>query len=532
MYKLVYCLTIILLVFDIEASNTVSAKNNLTDSLSDKFYRTGLVFIESEKYNDAINCFNKAELYSPNSKLLADILNNRGLSYDHIGDHKNAMKDYLGALSIYDRIGDTSGTIKVYNRLGNLYRKGLNREKCLDYYSKSLELCISQNKDYDRAIVLNNIGLVYLESEPDKALKFLKESYYYSKRTGDSTRISVTIQSIAQIYMDKRLFKDAMRYFRTALNMDVKNHYKLGIASNYCNMANIMLKTNQIDLARKYLDKSFLIATEINSTESLRIIFNLNVLYYGLKGQPDTMWYYTEKADSIGEMLYSLEGKSLIAEMQTKYETEKKENTIELLQTNNRLRESQLKIRNYTLIFLLLIVGFMGIILMLNRNLIFAKKNLLKKNLEIVNNEADRSINEESIKDYKEGYDLKYSTSNLDDIHKEFIKTEIVRIFNNTSLFLENSFDLSELSQIIGTNKSYVSQVINEAYNRNFNSLLNDYRIREAMKIISDPANHKYTIETIAGKVGYNSKTSFNNAFKKYTGLTPSFYVKSIKAGF
>ena len=138
MYKLVYCLTIILLVFDIEASNTVSAKNNLTDSLSDKFYRTGLVFIESEKYNAAINCFNKAELYSPNSKLLADILNNRGLSYDHIGDHKNAMKDYLGALSIYDRIGDTSGTIKVYNRLGNLYRKGLNREKCLDYYSKSL----------------------------------------------------------------------------------------------------------------------------------------------------------------------------------------------------------------------------------------------------------------------------------------------------------------------------------------------------------------------------------------------------------
>ncbi len=76
MYKLVYCLTIILLVFDIEASNTDSV--SIVDSLSDKFYRTGLVFIESEKYNDAINCFNKAILYSPNSKLLADILNNRG----------------------------------------------------------------------------------------------------------------------------------------------------------------------------------------------------------------------------------------------------------------------------------------------------------------------------------------------------------------------------------------------------------------------------------------------------------------------
>jgi AraC-like DNA-binding protein/Tfp pilus assembly protein PilF len=529
MYKLVYFLAIILLVFNIEASNTDSV--NIADSLSDKFYRTGLVFIKSEKYNDAINCFNKAELYSPNSKLLADILNNRGLSYDNIGDHKYAMKDYLKALSIYDRIGDTSGKIKVYNRLGNLYRKSLNKEKCLDYYFKSLELCISHNNDYDRAIVLNNIGLVYLESDPDKALNFFKESYYYSKKVRDSSKISVTIQSIAQIYLNKQLFEDAMRYFKAALDMDLKNNYKLGIASNYCNMANIMLKTNQIDLAKKYLDKSYLIATEINSTELLRIIFNLNVLYYGLKGQPDTMWYYTQKADSIREMLYNLEGKSLIAEMQTKYETEKKENTIDLLQANNRLRESQLKIRNYTLIFLLLIVGFMGIILMLNRNLIFTKKNLLKKNLELVNNEADRSINDQFIEDYKEGCDLKYSTSNLDDTHKEFIKTEIARIFNNTLLFLENSFDLTELSQIIGTNKSYVSQVINETYNRNFNSLLNDYRIKEARKIISDPANHKYTIETIAGKVGYNSKTSFNNAFKKYTGLTPSFYIKSIKAG-
>jgi len=58
--------------------------------------------------------------------------------------------------------------------------------------------------------------------------------------------------------------------------------------------------------------------------------------------------------------------------------------------------------------------------------------------------------------------------------------------------------------------------------------LLAKYRVEEAIRILSDDKKNKKTIEEISEMVGYNSKTAFNNAFKKLTGITPSEFRKSI----
>jgi AraC-like DNA-binding protein len=109
-----------------------------------------------------------------------------------------------------------------------------------------------------------------------------------------------------------------------------------------------------------------------------------------------------------------------------------------------------------------------------------------------------------------------------------------IRILNgvNTELsanryFSNNLASLSELARRIGESPHNVSQVINEKLNQSFFELLASYRVEEARKILSDKRNSNLTIEEVSEMVGYNSKTAFNNAFRKNSGTTPSEFRKS-----
>lgn len=94
----------------------------------------------------------------------------------------------------------------------------------------------------------------------------------------------------------------------------------------------------------------------------------------------------------------------------------------------------------------------------------------------------------------------------------------------------QNGFSLHRLAELVEGNPNYVSQVINEKYHCNFNTLLNEYRIREACKRMNDVQTYDHlTIDAIAASVGIKARSSFIMAFKKFTGMTPSAYQKIAK---
>ncbi len=95
----------------------------------------------------------------------------------------------------------------------------------------------------------------------------------------------------------------------------------------------------------------------------------------------------------------------------------------------------------------------------------------------------------------------------------------------NEKLFLKQDLTINKLASYINVSRTYLSQVINELFQKNFNTLVNEYRIKEARDMLIE--NKNMTIEGIANEVGFRSKSSFNSAFKKYTGVTPSFFMKN-----
>jgi AraC-like DNA-binding protein len=121
----------------------------------------------------------------------------------------------------------------------------------------------------------------------------------------------------------------------------------------------------------------------------------------------------------------------------------------------------------------------------------------------------------------------KYERSGLTKTKAEAFHKKLIHLMETDKPFTYSSLKLNQLAKMIGTTPNYLSQVINEECDQNFYDFVNGYRINEAKKMIQDPGNEQVTLLSIAYDVGFNSKSAFNTAFKKYTGMTPSQFRKN-----
>ena len=94
--------------------------------------------------------------------------------------------------------------------------------------------------------------------------------------------------------------------------------------------------------------------------------------------------------------------------------------------------------------------------------------------------------------------------------------------------YLNSEISLSKLGENFGVHSNYLSQVINDRENKNFYDYINYYRIDEFKRMVTDPKKRKLTIMALAFECGFNSKSAFNNCFKKFTNQTPSEFMKRV----
>lgn len=114
----------------------------------------------------------------------------------------------------------------------------------------------------------------------------------------------------------------------------------------------------------------------------------------------------------------------------------------------------------------------------------------------------------------------KYKTSSLTEVQQELLLAKLTGVMENEKPFLHPDFSLPELAGELKTSVHILSQAINEGLKKTFFEMTAEYRVMEAKRLLIEQPNIK--VEEIAEQVGYSSKSSFNTAFKKITGKTPS----------
>ncbi|MCL2289455.1 MAG: AraC family transcriptional regulator [Bacteroidetes bacterium] len=453
-------------------------------------------------------------------KRIVEAFNKSAVIYLNLCDYRTAYELLIKALTLCEKINDFSLKSRIYNNIGNIYYRFNKYDIAKLYYSKALELC---QDSIGIIIILNNLGAIELENEQmDSAYFLLSRSLGISKQHNSANSHGV-LNNIASLYEKRMLYDSAFYYYQLSSDEARKNNKIEALAQNLSDLGNLFFKINKIDSALFYMGLSNTIAEENNF---LRILSNN---YFTLskieesKGRTKKAFEYFKLYSDLKDSVLNVEKFGEINQLQRLYEISKVNQQIEQLVIEQQINERTIryqKIIQFITFGVLLLVGIVLLyIFFQKRRLNTAYKALFEKNLEIMNlQEKSSEKNREKIK----------KKVLVHDMQDELID-KILNIMEDTSIICDAEFSIDKLVVLVHSNYSYVSQTINNALHKNFRSLLNSYRIREAQRLFSEPDATKYTIESVGNKVGFKSRTTFYDAFKEITGVSPNFYLKSMR---
>lgn len=141
---------------------------------------------------------------------------------------------------------------------------------------------------------------------------------------------------------------------------------------------------------------------------------------------------------------------------------------------------------------------------------------------QLVSEDKPIKINTES--SFHETSSDRYKKSGLKDDQAEVYSKQLIDFMNQSEAWKDNELSVAKLSEQTDIPKYYITQILNENLQKNFYTFVNEYRTEYAKKLIKSPKYENWSLLAIAYECGFNSKSAFNNFFKKYTDMTPTEY--------
>ena len=242
------------------------------------------------------------------------------------------------------------------NNVAIIYYHLHNYQKAIEYYLRALEIW-KQNGDKDgMATVTHNIAKVYIDyKDYSKALAFSNEALQLNIELENKAGIAECYNGIGSIYSTLKQYTKALDYFHKALALKAEMNDKLDIAIIYTNLASLYIEIHQPDKGLINLDLALPLAKENRLSGQLREIYKFYYLAYKEKGKHDLSLKYHELYFAVNDSIYNIESTKQLNELNTRYETDKKEKENQLLQIENDL--SGKTIKQQKTIFYFIIIG-------------------------------------------------------------------------------------------------------------------------------------------------------------------------------
>lgn len=464
----------------------------------------------------------------------------------NLGTNYLNNNDYENALEIANEVGSIAEKLKDNLELSKISRlKGIVRIKygLYDLGRKEIENSIQYAKaieDQDKMHLelsesyLNLSTFFYPKSDQhDSVLYYLEKSLDEAKMINDG---SESVSNIFKYDMIISLYKNIGGYY-----IGLHTPPKLDRAEEYFVKALAFKETHpkafQVDQintlnmsARFYefkgeFEKSIPLAEEVlelekksRSPDARKLAYaTLANSYEALKNKELQIKYtklYTNLSDSLNYVIQKQVQKPV-------------ENVISQNESKNKTSKRKMTYIGIGIIFIIIIA--FSIILIYNRKNAQNKYNKLieRLNLEKENHQINKTeINKNSIKSKMSNEERNTP------ITDETLKTLLYELekFEKQDLYLKNGVSLTYLAGSWNTNTSYLSQIIKEHKGKSFNSYLNHLRIKYVVKLLyEDVRFREYKISYLAEVCGFSSREVFARAFKKETGISPSYFIENLK---
>ena len=192
----------------------------------------------------------------------ADALNSLGVIAQRRGEALDAIERFTEALALYRKAGEPSDVANALGNLGFVFSTGLaDYDRALSYQLEGLKIRETLGDDADRALSLNNIGIIYARiGDSDRALEYFEQALQLRRHTGAKNRIAATLSNISDVYVDRSEYDQALDYQQQALAMRREVGDTGGEAFSLRSIGEIQLEIGNYADARRNLDAALKIA--------------------------------------------------------------------------------------------------------------------------------------------------------------------------------------------------------------------------------------------------------------------------------
>jgi serine phosphatase RsbU (regulator of sigma subunit)/Tfp pilus assembly protein PilF len=357
----------------------------------------GICDLTEGNYSSATNHFKTALTFYDTikgSKLVCDAYSNLGVSYDYQGQFQESIKYYIKALKVAEAIEDKQVIARVSNNLGTLYYQQNNKNAAMNYFKRSLELREILKDDYGIASCCLNISACLdRKTNLNEANQYLERCITHAQLAGDSALMVDAYISVARNSAAEKNYKKALEYFDRALKINKAFNDMRALAQLYSSIGETRAEMHDFAIAHNYLLTSLSLSKQIGYLEGVKKSTRILVVTSAYLNRPDSSSYYLAQYESAHDSLFSESNSRQIADMQTKYETDKKDSEI-------KLQEEQLKAKSAENTKQKVMIVASGIaLLMALVAVFFIYRSFRQKKQSVVEISAQKKIIEEKNKD-------------------------------------------------------------------------------------------------------------------------------------
>ncbi|RGV24920.1 helix-turn-helix domain-containing protein [Odoribacter splanchnicus] len=492
-----------------------------------------------------------------------------------LGKTQEGLQDLLGAKRLAEIQHNDSALCSVYNGLG-LYEQNVTCDyyRSLNYYREGCDIAERCGHRLLYCLLVANIAEVLTLRNEEAGLEYAEKCYLLGRQNNDPYLIYCGAISMARNLCLNRKMEEAWRYTREADRLSKRYDFK-NRSDIYNTYGEIALEAGDYMKAGLYYEQAirehgfsqaaYVVSTYVgygraliaqkkykSALEKLQIgkeiseknitslfrreVYLLLSACYDRLGEPKEALEYYKKYTAESFRLYNEDKERTEKELMVRYETEKRNK--ELAQKNMLLQKEQNRV------MALVGITFVVLIVVLLFYINYRRKNRLYK--QIVRESVDwlakeRQFSKRIAEQEKQLQELigkagavdggRYSGSSLNKDSQQELFGRLERLMQNDQVYKNSLFTREKMAELLGTNRTYLSQTINEQTGLTFTHYMNKYRIEEARRILADPQDDT-PIKAIAADLGFSSVTTFYTLFKAVVQMSPDQYRKHARSLF
>ncbi|GHT66929.1 hypothetical protein AGMMS50239_29200 [Bacteroidia bacterium] len=459
-----------------------------------------------------------------NFKAAFAVYNSIGNAYFYLGDYASELQWSKEALEFARVKGDTLNEAQFAVHCADACNKLSDSLSASAYYDRAMELYRMAGDTAQMAMTLNNQSSSFAPASAEK-LSALKESArLYEKMTPSAETQSL----LSHVYCNTGIWYAAANrhdsaaiYYDKAMNTVNVSGDKYKKIFVYSHIAEYYIKRNNPAKAKQLsLETVELIHDVAGDNHTFDIALKVLSKIYALENDYGRAYETLLKWSAVNDSVHAKSLREEKDKINSRYTFESHRQ--EQLEKRKRIAERN---RNYFIFALgacLLLAVALGIYIYYNRKLAWKNRELIRKAQQWANVEPSSMIADTDELPEEEELPKAAEPDETD----KLLFAEIEHLIDG-GLYRESNLSLYMLAAKTNQNPTYISKAVSRYTGKTFKTWLNEYRIKEAVRLLSDKNNPNISIDTLAFDTGFNDRTTFYRVFKKTTGISPTDFKKN-----